>query len=263
VLGKLGHEGMLDAWQTARVTTPLIAITTYPADDSADRINLPPEYVDCVRRAGGRAVLVPPGEPDVRGLLDNVDGVLLTGGGDIDPSLWDGPAHETVYMTSIVRDSMEIELARLAVERATPLLAICRGMQVLNVALGGTLHVHVPDVVGDSVTHRLPPPGGVVHPGWKGATPHSVSVEPSSRLADVLCATEVEPMSWHHQAVDRLGEGLRAVAWAPDGIVESIELDGHPSLFAVQWHPELTAADDPTQARLFETFVSAAAAVHA
>ena len=242
---------------------PLIAITTYPADDVVDRINLPPEYADCVRRAGGRAVLVPPGESDVAGLLDTVDGVLLTGGGDIDPSLWGGPEHETVYMTSVVRDSMEIELARLAVERGVPLLAICRGMQVLNIALGGTLHVHVPDVVGESVVHRLPPPGGVVRPGWKGALPHPISVDPGSKLADVLRATQVEPMSWHHQAVNELGDGLRAVAHAPDGIVESVEMDRHPCLLAVQWHPELTAADDPTQARLFDTFVSAAASVRA
>ena len=242
---------------------PLIASTTYPADDVGDRVNLPPEYIASVRRAGGRAVLVPPGEPDVAGLLDTVDGVLLTGGGDIDPSLWGGPEHETVYMTSVVRDSMEIELARLAVERGVPLLAICRGMQVLNVALGGTLHVHVPDVVGESVVHRLPPPDDIMRPGWKGAVPHSIELAPDSRLADVLGTTDIEPMSWHHQAVDELGEGLRAVAHAPDGIIESIELDGHPNVTAVQWHPELTAADDPTQARLFEALVASAASVRA
>ncbi len=230
---------------------PLIAITTYGPDEVVDRINLPEEYVSCVRAAGGRAVLVPPGEPDVAGLLDVVDGLVLTGGGDIDPSVWGGPTHEKVYMTDAGRDSMEIALARLAVERGLPLLAICRGTQVLNVALGGTLHVHVPDVVGEDVLHRTQPPGPV---------PHPISVDASSRLASLLGAAEIEPMSWHHQAVDRLGSGLRAVARAPDGIIEAVEVidvGGHPWLFGVQWHPELTATADPTQARLFDAFVGA------
>lgn len=242
---------------------PLIAITTYGPDETVDRINLPAEYVESVRRAGGRAVLVPPGEPDVGGLLDSVDGLMLTGGGDIDPSVWDGPAHETVYMTDVSRDSVEISLAKVAVERGVPLFAICRGIQVLNVALGGTLHVHVPDAVGESVRHRLPPPEGGVKIGWKGAIPHGIKVVPDSRLYGIMRTMNIEPMSWHHQAVDDLGEGLRAVAWAPDGIVEAVELEGHPFLLAVQWHPELTSAVDETQARLFDAFVAAAASVHA
>lgn len=229
---------------------PLIAITTYPADDaSSGRVNLPREYIDAVRRAGGRALLVPPGESDPSGLLDAVDGLVLTGGGDIDPGFWHGPSHDTVYMTDAARDSLEIELARLAVDRSVPTMCICRGAQVLNVALGGTLHVHVPDIAGESVRHRLPPREPVAHP---------VTVELSSELARILGATQIEPMSWHHQAIDELGEGLRVVAWAPDGIVEAVELDGHPSLIAVQWHPELTSGTDPTQAALFEAFVAAA-----
>jgi len=232
------------------VTAPMIAITTYPADDaSLGRVNLPKEYIDAVRAAGGRAVLVPPGESDPSGLLDVVDGIVLTGGGDIDPALWNGRSHEAVYMTDTARDSLEISLARLAVERGVPMLCICRGTQVLNVALGGTLHVHVPDVVGESVLHRLPP---------REPVPHPVAVEASSELARILGTTEIEPMSWHHQAIDRPGAGLRAVAWAPDGIIEAVELTGHPRLLAVQWHPELTSGGDPTQAALFDAFVAAA-----
>jgi putative glutamine amidotransferase len=231
----------------------LIAITTYPADETG-RVSLPAEYVDSVRRAGGRVFLVAPGEPDPSGLLGLVDGLVLTGGGDIDPSVWDGPSHETVYMTDSSRDSLELSLARLAVSRGLPLLAICRGVQVLNVALGGTLHVHVPDVVGDSVTHRLPP---------REPVPHPVFVEESCSLAAVMGATEVSPMSWHHQSLDKLGDGLRATAHAPDGIIEAVELEGHPWLVGVQWHPELTASSDPTQARLFSSFVAAAASVRA
>src|SRR5687767_6565160 len=215
------------------MSAPLIAITTYPADESAPgRVNLPIEYVDAVRRAGGRAVLVPPGEPDPSGLLDTVDGLVLTGGGDIDPSRWGGASHPTVYMTDTRRDDLELELARLVVEREVPTFAICRGVQVLNVALGGSLHLHVPDVFGESVTHRLPP---------REPVPHAISLDADSKLARIIGAIEIEPMSWHHQAIDRLGEGLRVAAVAPDGVVEALEHESHPSLIAVQWHPELTA----------------------
>jgi len=227
---------------------PLIAITTYPADGDG-RVSLPVEYVDSVRRAGGRTLLIAPGEPDPSGLVDLVDGLVLTGGGDVDPALWGGPEHETVYQTDPARDSFELELVRLAVQRGVPTLAICRGLQVLNVALGGSLHVHVPDVVGDAVTHRLPPREPVAH---------RVCVDEGCTLALALGATDIAPMSWHHQAVDRLGEGLRVVAHAPDGVIEAVELDGHPWLLGVQWHPELTAHTDPTQAALFEGLVEAA-----
>ena len=231
------------------VRAPLIAITTYPPDEvSPGRVNLPHEYVDSVRRAGGRVLLVPPGEPDPSGLLDTVDGLVLTGGGDIDPARWGGGAHETVYMTDVARDDLELSLARLAVEREVPMFAICRGVQVLNVALGGTLHLHVPDVFGESVTHRLPP---------REPVPHAISLDADSKLARIIGAIEIEPMSWHHQSIDRLGEGLRVAAVAPDGVVEALEHESHPSLIAVQWHPELTAATDPGQAALFEAFIAA------
>jgi putative glutamine amidotransferase len=133
-------------------------------------------------------------------------------------------------------------------------MCICRGIQILNVALGGTLHVHVPDVVGEQLRHRVMPLGPI---------PHRISVDAGSKIARIMGTTDIEPQSWHHQAIDRPGEGLRVVARAPDGIVEAVEHESHPSLIAVQWHPELTAADDPTQAALFDAFVGSAAAVHA
>ena len=229
------------------MSAPLVAITTYPADTDG-RVSLPNAYVAAVRAAGGRALLIAPGEPDPEGLLDLVDGLVLTGGGDVDPSLWDGPEHETVYQTDAARDELEIALAKLAVDRGVPTLAICRGIQVLNVALGGTLVVHVPDVVGEDVLHRLPP---------REPTPHEVCVDDGCGLALIMGATRVAPMSWHHQSVDALGEGLRVVARAPDGVVEAVEHESHPWLFGVQWHPELTASSDPTQAALFTAFVEA------
>jgi putative glutamine amidotransferase len=231
------------------VPAPLVAVTTYPAG-TRRRVHLPVEYVESVRRAGGRAVLVAPGEPDPGGLLDAVQAVVLTGGGDLEPSTWGARAGDaTVYETDIERDRTELALARAAVERGVPLLAICRGQQVLNVALGGTLHMDVPTVFGDAVAHRVPPRDPVAHP---------VAVEQGCRLAEIMGAAAVEPMSWHHQAVDVPGAGLRAVAWAPDGVIEALEHESHPWLVAVQWHPELTSAHDPTQAALFDALVAAA-----
>ncbi|MFQ5556051.1 MAG: gamma-glutamyl-gamma-aminobutyrate hydrolase family protein [Acidimicrobiales bacterium] len=232
------------------MTPPLVAVTTYPAG-AEGRISQPTGYHDAIRRAGGRALLVPPGETDPAGLLDTVDALVLTGGGDIHPRNLGLTTHPEVYGTSELRDTLELELARLAVERTFPTLAICRGMQVLNVALGGTLHLHLPDVVGTAVIHRADPPGPV---------PHAVAVTPGSLIARAMDATEITVSSWHHQALDLLGTGLTAVAHAADATIEAVELAGHPFLEAMQWHPELTAATDPTQQALFDALVAHVAA---
>ena len=229
------------------MSSPLIALTTYPAGEDG-RVSLPFAYVEAVRRAGGRPVLVAPGAPDPEKLLHRVDGLVLTGGGDIEPSRWGGPDHRAIYATNPARDELEMALARAAVADDLPLLAICRGHQVLNVALGGTLHAHIPDHVGGAVQHRLPP---------RDAVPHGVRVDPDSKLAATLGCLECEPMSWHHQAVDELGRDLRPVAWASDGIVEASEHQHHPFLVSVQWHPELTADVDPAQQKLFDALVEA------
>ncbi len=233
------------------VAQPSIALTTYPANE-AGAVELPEPYVDAVRRGGGRALLVPPGECDPAGLLDEVDGIVLCGGGDLDPGCYGGEPHDTIYNLDETRDRSELALAAAALERGLPTLAICRGQQVVNTALGGTLHIHLPDVVGEETLHRAPP---------REPIPHDVRVEPGSLLAKVIGADVVTPMSWHHQAIDRLGDGLRTVAWAPDGTIEAIEHEEHPWLVAVQWHPELTAAGDRTQQRLFDALVSAAGSI--
>ena len=132
-----------------------------------------------------------------------------------------------------------------------PTLAICRGTQILNVAEGGTLIEHLPDVVGETVIHRAPPREPVAHP---------VRVLPESRLAGVLGATDFSCMSWHHQAIRQVAPGFEVVAYAPDGTIEGLEMQSHPWLVAVQWHPELTAAEDPIQQRLFDALVEAAVA---
>ncbi len=237
---------------------PLIGITTYPPN-ADDRFNLPVPYVDSVRRAGGEPVLIPPGVCDPAGLVDRLDGLVLSGGGDIDPAVFGGGSHETIYSLFPDRDTDEIALVHLVLDRALPTLAICRGSQVLNVALGGSLHLHLPDMVEvpgrpETVLHRREPEA---LRGMPAPTPHPVSVEADSLIAGVMGATSVTPMSWHHQAIDRLGDGLRVVACAADGTIEATEHETHPWLASVQWHPELTAATDPTQQRLFDALVSA------
>lgn len=226
---------------------PLIGITSYPPNP-ADRYELPRPYVDSVRRAGGIPVLLAPGDPHAGALLARLDGVVLAGGGDVDPGRWGGPDHPAIEYVDHARDELELELAREAADEGVPTLAICRGLQVLNVALGGTLHAHLPDVVDGVVPHKR-------EPQW--AHRHPVEAEPGSLVADAMGTERAEPASWHHQAVDRPGAGLTVTAWADDGVIEALELVGHPWLIAVQWHPEMTSHEDPTQQKLFDELVIA------
>ncbi|HEX4903218.1 MAG TPA: gamma-glutamyl-gamma-aminobutyrate hydrolase family protein [Acidimicrobiales bacterium] len=249
------------------MTRPLVGITTYPPDRDG-RVELPQEYVHAVRRAGAEPVLVPPGTADdpvdVHTVLHRLDGLVLAGGGDIDPARYGGGGHETVYAIRPERDRDELALVAGVLERRIPTLAICRGAQVLNVALGGSLVTHLPDAVpspdAGGVSHRIEPEEVR---GRATPTPHEVLVDAGSPLSRVLGADRVSPMSWHHQAVDRLGTGLRVVARAPDGVVEALEVEGHPEVLAVQWHPELTAAVDPAQQALFDALAQRAASFSA
>lgn len=231
---------------------PLIGVTTYHREgEDRPRFFVPASYIDAVRACGGRPVLLPPGDEDPGTLLDDVDAIVLCGGGDLDPGRFGGSrGHDAQYSTCPERDAFELALIAACIERRTPTLAICRGLQVLNVARGGDLHVHLPDVVGDAVAHRA---------SVERHTDHTVRLDPESRLAALLGSEVVSVASWHHQAVDRLGEGLRAVAWASDGTVEALEVEGCPALWAVQWHPELQVGEpDGRQRRLFEVIVDAA-----
>ncbi len=216
-----------------------------------NRFILPAEYVDAVRRAGGIPLLLPPGEERLDAILPLLKAVVFTGGGDIDPDLYGGKHHETIYMVEQERDRTEVQWARRVSDLGVPTLAICRGAQLLNISKGGDLIEHLPDVMGETVVHRAPPREPIAHP---------VRVLPESRLAGVLGATDFSCMSWHHQAIRRVAPGFEVVAHAPDGTIEGMEMPAHPWLFAVQWHPELTAAEDPIQQRLFDALVEAAAA---
>lgn len=227
---------------------PVIGIVSYGRNE-AGQFYLPAAYVDAVRLAGGRPVILPPGEQESDALLALVDGLILSGGGDMDPGLYGGTNHPAIYMVDAERDCSELALVRLAVEEQYPTLAICRGIQVLNVALGGDLVEHIPDVYGEEVIHRLLPPG---------PADHTVQVASDTHLAQILGQTELSVRSWHHQALKRLGRGLRPAAWAPDGVIEAVESENQAWLVGVQWHPELTVSTDRPQQQLFAALVNAA-----
>lgn len=226
---------------------PIIGITTYGRDED-NKFSLPGEYVDAVRRAGGLPLLLPPGEQALHSLLKIVDGLILAGGGDLDPTCYNGRQHKTIYMLDAERDSFELDMAQQVIQSDLPTLGICRGAQVINVAMGGTLIEHLPDEVGESILHRLPP---------RQPATHAVSIDAGSELAKILQVEETSPRSWHHQAIREVAPGLDVVARAADGTVEAAEMANHPWLLVVQWHPELTAAEDPIQQRLFDAFVDA------
>ena len=227
---------------------PIIGLTTYPAS-ATHGWHTPVLYVEAVLRAGGVPMMLSGQCLDcAERWLDVVDAVVLIGGGDINPAEFGSAGHETIYNLSAERDAMELALMRALLARPKPVLAICRGMQILNTVLGGTLHVHLPDVVGESVLHRAPP---------RDPISHGIQVAADSELAKVI-GEQVNTASWHHQAIHQLGKGLKAVAWAPDGVIEAVELEGRQDLLAVQWHPEITAAEDDGQQRMFDWLIKQA-----
>jgi putative glutamine amidotransferase len=182
-------------------------------------------YVKAVQKAGAVPVILPVVDPDdLDGLLDAVDGLVITGGRDVDPARYDEPVDPRCGPVDPRRDASDLAITRLAVERDLPTLAVCRGIQVLNVALGGTLVQHVDDHMQlDRYNEDA----------------HTVTIEPGSRLAAVVGATTVGVNTLHHQVVDALGDGLRVVARNEEGHVEGLEVDHAPNVLAVQWHPEL------------------------
>jgi putative glutamine amidotransferase len=227
---------------------PLIGISAYSQQArwgswDLPAVLLPSRYSDMVAAAGGLPVLVPP-LPGVAHVLARLDGLILSGGGDIDPASYGAARDPACGPANPDRDNAEFELARQALDRALPVLGICRGLQVINVVLGGTLIQHLPDVVGHD--------GHSPEESRHGS--HKVSVASESLLARLLGRTEAAVPTHHHQAAGRLGDGLVPTAWADDGTVEAVEL-AEPASFmvAVQWHPE--AADDPS---LFDALIAAA-----
>jgi len=229
---------------------PIVGLTTYvePARWGAweePAALLPMTYVDAVHASGGIAVLLPPG-PEAgdaaAAVIGRIDALIATGGPDVDPARYGAEAHPETGAPRVARDAWELELCRLALERDVPLLAICRGAQVLNVARGGSLVQHLPDAVGH-VGHR-PAPGTF--------GPTDVALDPGSAVGRILGATATVLCS-HHQALDVLGRDIEAVGRAPDGTIEAVEVAGRRFAIGVQWHPE----QDGSDRRLFEALVTA------
>jgi putative glutamine amidotransferase len=242
---------------------PLIAVTTSEMRDPPDHLSKaeadPPRremalglrYLEAIESSGGVPVVVPPmGLDALEALLDSVDGVCLSGGPDIHPSAYGQEPHPELGPTERELDAFELALVRAADRRELPLLAVCRGAQLVNVARGGTLIQHLPDVVGDAIDHRQTERA-------ENAT-HEIRVSERSLLAELLGWRHGSVNSFHHQAVDQLGHGLETTAWAPDGTVEAFEAPDRPFLLGVQWHAECLVGW-AEHAGLFRGFVAACA----
>jgi putative glutamine amidotransferase len=223
---------------------PVIGITTYVTNArwsswDQEAALVPAAYVDAIEAAGGRPVLIPPSEQGIEETLDAVDGLLFSGGSDLDPELYDQQPHEATSGVVPRRDRAELALLEAALDRDMPVLAVCRGSQVLNVARGGDLVQHLPDVVGDEKHKHTP-----------GAfSDHDVALEGGTRLAQLL-GERAPVKSHHHQGFGRVGEGLRPAAFAEDGVLEAVEDPERRFALGVLWHPE--AGEDR---KLFEELV--------
>ncbi|MGY4860077.1 gamma-glutamyl-gamma-aminobutyrate hydrolase family protein [Cryobacterium sp. AP23] len=234
-------------------TPPLIGLTTYLEQArtgvwDVPAAFLPKVYFDAITRAGGIAVLLPP-QPVTAGIshrvLDSLDGLVITGGKDIEPGRYGQSPHPQTDAPRRDRDAWEDALLSAALDRDLPFLGICRGAQVLNVTLGGTLHQHLPDLIGDT---RYQAGHGIYSPA-------DVTVEPGSRLSALLGGDDrITVPVYHHQAIDTLADGLVVTAVSEPGIVQAVELPTAAFAVAVQWHPE-EARDD---LRLFAGLVAAA-----
>jgi putative glutamine amidotransferase len=234
---------------------PLIGITTSHISTSAaiPQLGLSESYLKAVEAAGGLPVMIPLilTDAELDELLPRLDGVLLPGGGDIDPNLFNGLPHQQVYGIDADRDRVEIHLVQRAAKLDKPFFGICRGIQVINVALGGSLYTHIADQHPGALRHDFYPDFPREH------LAHSVQVQSGSRLSTLLGETRVDTNSLHHQGVDRAAPGLTPVAWSPDGMIEALELPGHRFGLGVQWHPENLQAY-PSMRSLFQEFVKAA-----
>lgn len=230
---------------------PVLGLTTYLQQAQTGVWDvlasfLPAIYLDGVTLAGGIATLLPPQPVDeviVERVLDGLDGLIITGGRDVDPASYGQTPHTKTDQPARERDAWEFALLRAALARRMPVLGICRGAQILNVALGGTLHQHLPDVVGHS-WHQA---GNAVF------NTSAITTVPGTRLA-TLIGPSTDAQCYHHQAIDELGTGLLACAWDSDGVIEAVELPGDAFVVAVQWHPEERLDD----LRLFAAAVDAA-----
>ena len=234
----------------------IIGITSYgegevPTNSTSYDVHyaIPAEYVASVRRAGGVPVILPPGEENLSAWLDIFDGIVFSGGADIAPTYYGGdPNHPELGPPNHERDKTEFALLALALERKSlPILLICRGLQLLNVAMGGSLHEHIADVHPENI-----------HQGktsfW---TMQKHSINKDTGLSEIVQQAEQLGQSGHHQGVKALGKNLVVSAQANDNIIEAVEHTKHPFCLGVQWHPEATSASDPSQQKIFDALIEA------
>lgn len=236
---------------------PLIGIPTFHDTSAADRLperfGMSRPYIIALEAAGAAPVLLPLalGEETLMSIFERLDGLFLAGGGDVNPSRYGVAAHEKTNDIDDLRDYTELRLAQWALDRDLPLLGVCRGVQTLNVAAGGTLLQDVRDQVPQSIRHQYAPEKP------RSYVAHDLATVPGTRLAQIL-GPQARVNSFHHQAVERPGSGFVVSAFAPDGVIEAIEGHGQRFTVGVQWHPEGLIESDPAMMRLFETFVHAA-----
>ena len=224
---------------------PLVGVTAYGEEAAYgvwrhETVLLPRTYTDSVIAAGGVPVLLPP-RVEAAAAVDRLDAVVLAGGPDVDPARYGADPHPNTGVPRTARDAAELAVLLRALEVGTPVLAVCRGLQMLNIGLGGTLVQHVPDVVGHTGHNPVP--------GVFGRT--EIALDAGSRVGDAL-GSGITGQCHHHQAIALLAAGLTVTGRAPDGTIEAVELEGHPFVVGVQWHPE---QDDP---RIFAALVAAA-----
>ena len=237
---------------------PLIAVTTSisPAsDDRPDRATLNGAYLRAIQSAGGSPMMLAPQfeQASVVALMAAAQGLVLTGGGDVLPALYGQETHPKTSGMSVERDRIELEALGIALERGLPVLAICRGMQLLNVAMGGSLLQDLPSLHPSNLNHAQTSDGE--HP--RSVVTHSVRVEAASCLATLVGATKLRTNSMHHQALDRPGSGVVPVAWASDGVIESVEMPREHWVFGIQWHPEELFEEHEHAHKLFAAFIAA------
>ena len=236
---------------------PLIGIPTFHDTSAADRLperfGMSRPYIIALEAAGAAPVLLPLalGPETLKSVFSHLDGLFLAGGGDVNPACYGVPAHEKTDDIDDLRDYTEITLARWALDADLPILGVCRGVQTLNVSAGGTLLQDVTALVPGAIRHQYAPEKP------RSYVAHDLSTVPDSRLAAIL-GPQARVNSFHHQAVQRAGEGLTVAALAPDGVIEALEGRGQRFTIGVQWHPEGLIHSDATMLGLFEAFVQAA-----
>lgn len=244
---------------------PLIGFTTYYVEayefengrvrgrKDQDMMMSTMDYSEAVAKAGGVPVAISPLSSDayLDEIIERIDGLLLTGGGDVDPKHYGMSHKKKLGRIEVKRDILEMRLLDKALEKGIPVLGICRGLQLINVYFDGTLIQDIPSEFDSAVDHQA-------LQGTKSTPSHSVKLESDSVLSDCFESREIDVNSLHHQMIDRLGDQLVATAYSEDGVIEAIEQKDNPNLFAVQWHPEMMALEYPEQLAIFEKFVGMA-----